>query len=53
MSDKRIRKKPGNEFDVLVDEGTFGDYEAYGVFSDSGDQTAEYEIFIVSTAQEV
>ncbi|MDO5854060.1 MAG: hypothetical protein Q4Q62_08545 [Thermoplasmata archaeon] len=54
MPEKRIRRKPGNEFDATVDEGTFGDYEAFGVFGDdSDDQTPEYEIFIVATAQEV
>lgn len=54
MPEKRIRRKPGNEFDVTVDEGTFGDYEAFGVFGEGSDGHAfEYEIFIVATAQEV
>ena len=38
-------------FDAAVDEGTFGDYEAFGVYGDQDDQSSEYEIFIVATGK--
>lgn len=44
-----------NEFDLSVDEGTFDDYETFGVYSEDAPEGAvpEYEIFIVSVAQEI
>lgn len=48
-----VRKSKGvhrNDFDVSVDEGTFGDYEVFGVHGGHGkDKSSEYEIFIVQT----
>lgn len=47
-SGKRSDGGYGNSFDASVDEGTFGDYEVFGV-SSSDDRSSEYEIFIVAT----
>ena len=37
-----------NEFDLSVDEGTFDDYETFGVYSEDAPEGAvpEYEIFM-------
>lgn len=44
-----------NEFDRSVDEGTFDDYETFGIYSEDATEGSlpEYEIFIVSTGQEI
>lgn len=44
-----------NEFDRSVDEGTFDDYETFGIYSEDAAEGSlpEYEIFIVSTGQEI
>ena len=55
MPKRRSGKSMRNEFDLSVDEGTFDDYEAFGVYSEDAPEGAvpEYEIFIVSVAQEI
>lgn len=47
-SGKRSIERHRSSFDASVDEGTFGDYEVFGV-SSSDDRSSEYEIFIVAT----
>ncbi len=39
------------DFDAIVDEGTFEDYEVFGVYSGdaTGDSIPDYEIFIISS----
>ena len=48
------RRSSIDRFDASVEEGTFGGYEAFGVYSeDAGSgRSSEYEIFIVSTGAE-
>ena len=48
------RRSSIDRFDASVEEGTFGGYEAFGVYSeDAGsERSSEYEIFIVSTGAE-
>ena len=53
MPKRRSGKSMRNEFDLSVDEGTFDDYETFGVYSEDAPEGAEYEIFIVSVAQEI
>ena len=55
MPKRHSRGSGFNDFDVSVDEGTFGDYEVFGVYNDDAPEGSEpeYEIFIVATAQEV
>lgn len=53
MPDSKGSAVRRNSFDVSVDEGTFGDYEAFGIGGD-GDAVkglSEYEIFIVQTSR--
>lgn len=53
MPKRHCRESELNDFDVSVDEGTFGDYEVFGVYSDDAPEGSgpEYEIFIVASAQ--
>ena len=55
MPKRHSRRSGFNDFDVSVDEGTFGDYEAFGIYNENAPEGSEpeYEIFIVATAQEV
>lgn len=55
MPKRRSGKSNRNEFDRSVDEGTFDDYETFGVYSDDAPEGSvpEYEIFIVSTAHDI
>lgn len=54
MADHSRRKTAEEEFEVSVDRGTFGDYEAFGVYNEDADpdDAPEYEIFIVSTGEQ-
>lgn len=55
MPKRRSGKSNRNEFDLSVDEGTFDDYETFGIYSDDAAEGSlpEYEIFIVSTGHEI
>lgn len=55
MPKRHSRRSESNDFDISVDEGTFGDYEAFGIYNENAPEGSEpeYEIFIVATAQEV
>lgn len=56
MPEYRLREASDNEFDVSVEQGTFGDYEVYGLYAnpDQDDGSADdFEIFIVTTGQDV
>ena len=46
------RRSSIDRFDASVEEGTFGGYEAFGVYSEDAGRSSEYEIFIVSTGAE-
>ncbi len=55
MPEHALGRSSRDRFDVSVDEGTFGGYEAFGVYKEGSGKgrVPEYEIFIVRTGQEV
>lgn len=55
MPKTRSGRSNRNEFDRSVDEGTFDDYETFGIYREGATEGSlpEYEIFIVSTGQEI